>query len=160
MREIKPPHIENLNNVYSVFLAGAIDLGMARNWQEEFANACSSLPDDLLLLNPRRNDWKNFEKENEIYYKQYLTEQIKWELDYLEQCDTIAMFIPGDSKAPVTLMELGIYARSGKLIVCCEEGFYRKDNVDMVIKHYGIERASSLYDLINSTITKYKKSKE
>ncbi|KAJ6545564.1 hypothetical protein B0H19DRAFT_1167988 [Mycena capillaripes] len=52
-------------------------------------------------------------------------EQVDWELDSQDRADFIAMFFHPYTKAPVSLLELGLYAPSGKMVVCCPEGFYR-----------------------------------
>jgi hypothetical protein len=44
----------------------------------------------------------------------------------------------------ITLFELGLFARSGKLVVCCPDGFWRKGNVDVVCKRYGVETVGDL----------------
>ncbi|MEP7124567.1 MAG: hypothetical protein ABJE95_26805, partial [Byssovorax sp.] len=42
------------------------------------------------------------------------------------------------TRAPVTLLELGLTAATGKVIVGCPEGFYRKGNVEIVCQRAGI----------------------
>ncbi len=49
------------------------------------------------------------------------------------------MFLEKNSKSPISLLELGLFADSGKLLVCCEEGFWRKGNVDIVCQRKGIK---------------------
>jgi hypothetical protein len=41
-------------------------------------------------------------------------------------------------------MEFGLHARSGKIVVYCPEGFYRRGNVQIVCEKYGIEIVPSL----------------
>ena len=65
-------------------------------------------------------------------------EQVEWELDGLDRADVIAMwFMPG-TKSPITLLELGLYARSGKLLVGCPEGFWRKGNIEVVCRKFDV----------------------
>ena len=45
--------------------------------------------------------------------------------------------------------ELGLYARSGKLKVCCPEGFWRRGNVEVVCRRYHVPLFSSLDELID-----------
>jgi hypothetical protein len=52
------------------------------------------------------------------------------------------------TKSPISLLELGLHANSSKLIVCCPEGFYRKGNVDIVCKKYGIMQVDTFDSLI------------
>jgi hypothetical protein len=58
------------------------------------------------------------------------------------------MYFDPRGKAPITLLELGLYARSGKLIVCCPEGFWRRGNVQIVTQRYGVEMVPTLENLI------------
>lgn len=64
-----------------------------------------------------------------------------------EAADVIAMYFDPDTKAPITLLELGLFARTGKMIVACPEGFWKKGNVEIVCGRYGIECLGSLDEL-------------
>jgi hypothetical protein len=37
-----------------------------------------------------------------------------------------------------------LFARSGKLLVCCPEGFWRKGNVEIVCARYGVPLVGEL----------------
>ena len=63
----------------------------------------------------------------------------------------IIMYIIGSSKSPITLLEMGLHARSGKLIVACEPDFYRYDNVRITCAYYGIPLYSSLEELLKAS---------
>lgn len=76
-------------------------------------------------------------------------EQVSWELDALERADHIFMYLPPQTKSPISLLELGLFADSGKMIVCCPNGFWRKGNVEVVCDRYDIP----LYGDIDSAIT-------
>jgi len=78
--------------------------------------------------------------------------QVDWELDALEQCGLIIMYFDPATKSPISLLELGLFAASKKMIVCCPDGFWRKGNVDVVCKRYKVKQVDSLEELI--TITK------
>jgi len=129
-----PESVENPDNLPSVFLAGAIDMGSAEDWQKEITEALSDV--GCVILNPRRDDWDSSWKQ-EIENDQF-REQVEWELDGMEQATVVAMALTKDSKAPISLLELGLHASGGKMLVFCPEGFYRKGNVDIVCKRYGI----------------------
>lgn len=127
----------------SVFLAGTIDMGNSVNWQAE---AAYKLTDQFNVFNPRRKDW-NSSWQQKITNPQF-KEQVDWELDGLDQADYILMyFLPG-SQSPITLLELGLYAETGKLHVVCPEGFHRKGNVDIVCDRFGIPLYTNLDDAI------------
>jgi hypothetical protein len=70
-------------------------------------------------------------------------EQVEWELDGLERADLIAMWFAPQTKSPITLLELGLTARSGRLLVGCPDGFWRKGNVEVVCARYGVPLATS-----------------
>ena len=66
------------------------------------------------------------------------------------------MYFDPNTKSPISLLELGLFAKSGKLIVYCPEGFWRKGNVDVVCKRYEVARANSPMELVEKTIAKLK----
>jgi hypothetical protein len=132
-------------NRFRVFLAGSIEMGIAPHWQKRIEDEFSNR-DDVLLYNPRREDWDSSWIQT-IENPQF-REQVSWELAAMEAADLIIMYFAPDTQAPVTLLELGLHARFGKLVVCCPEGFWRKGNVDIVCQRYSISRADSLEQLI------------
>ena len=138
---IKPP--SPLQDGFSVFLAGSIELGNAENWQTFLEEKLSEM--DILILNPRRDDWDSSWSQSKTNPK--FREQVEWELAALEKANLIAMYFEPTTKSPVSLLELGLFARSGKMVVCCPEGFWRKGNVDIVCETYGIMQVRSLGDL-------------
>lgn len=117
-----------------VFAAGSIDQNQAEDWQKKLVEALEDV--DCVILNPRRKSWDSSWKQ-EIENDQF-REQVEWELDGMEDADVIALCLTKDSKAPISLMEMGLHAGEGKMVVCCPEGFYRKGNVDIVCKRYGV----------------------
>jgi Nucleoside 2-deoxyribosyltransferase like len=141
MQEIKAP--EALPK--RIFLAGSIEMGRADNWQERVARELSDIP-NLIVLNPRRDDWDDswVQSINDPQFR----EQVEWEIAALEMADVIIMYFAPDTKAPVTLLELGLFARSGKLIVCCPDGFWRKGNVDVVCNRFSVPIVEDLEDAI------------
>ena len=118
----------------NLFIAGTIDEGNSINFQKSLVDELnlSDTVHPIMIYNPRREDWPDSNDNNEI------EKQINWELYHLERADLIVMYILGDSKSPISLMELGLYARSGKLIVFCDPNFYRYDNVRLVCRRYNI----------------------
>jgi hypothetical protein len=64
------------------------------------------------------------------------------------------MYFSPETKSPISLLELGLYANSGKLVVYCPEGFWRKGNVDIVCEKYFIPNFDNWDKLINFVINK------
>lgn len=131
---------------FTVFTAGSIELGKAIDWQPLMATLLSPLP--ITVCNPRR---PNFEWDPTISQQakdEKLREQIEWELDALEQADVILFFFDVDTNSPVTLLELGLWAPSGKAVVCCGQQYHRSGNVDIVCERYGVPRVETLKDLV------------
>ena len=124
----------------AVFLAGSIEMGLAHNWQVDAEKKLSLA--GLIVLNPRRDDWdKNWLpiRENPKF-----VEQVRWELDALERADFILMYFDPNTKSPISLLELGLFASSGKIIVVCPDGFWRKGNVDLVSERYNLRQVETL----------------
>ena len=130
----------------TVFLAGSIDNGAAEPWQSQLIAAFKN--DSVTLLNPRREPWPALVDQHvgNVVFR----EQVEWELQALERADLVAMYLPADSKAPISLLELGLWARSGKLIVGCAEGFWRRGNVEMVCARYHVPLVPNLDQLIQA----------
>ena len=118
----------------NVFLGGTIDNGDSEDWQSELINSISNvdLERPVRIYNPRRKEWPSSDNHHEIGM------QINWELTFLETADIIVMNILADSKSPISLMEIGLFARTGKLIVFCPKSYYRYDNVMVVCQRFNI----------------------
>jgi len=144
-RILKPPEpLELLVGERSLFLAGSIEMGRAEPWQAEVERALAD--EEVAILNPRRDAW-DASWEQSIRNPAF-REQVEWELSAQELATVIAMYFAPATRAPITLLELGLFARTGKLIVCCPDGFWRKGNVEVVCARHGIPRVESLADLI------------
>lgn len=146
MDVIKPPQTIPRLLKRSVFLAGSIEMGAAVDWQAEVEGKLSAVPGTI--LNPRRDDWDS-SWEQSTSCPQFV-EQVDWELDALDVCTLILMYFDPNTKSPITLLELGLYANSGKLVVCCPEGFYRKGNVDVTCHRYNVPLVLNLDQLVLS----------
>jgi hypothetical protein len=145
-RVLKPPAPLRLpDGVPSVFLAGSIEMGAAEPWQAAVEQALAG--DDVILLNPRRDEW-DASWEQSIHNPAFRG-QVEWELEAQERATLIAMYFAPATKAPVTLLELGLAARGGKLLVCCPPGFWRRGNVEVVCARHGVPLVEALPGLID-----------
>ena len=139
MTEVKPPTPLGIYS-YSIFLAGSIAQGKAGDWQKETTQKFTDL--DLFVLNPRRDDWDSSWKQHKDFPP--FREQVTWELDAQQMANHILMYFDPETKAPISLLELGLFAATGKLTVCCPEGFWRKGNVDLVCERHNIPQVPDL----------------
>lgn len=135
MRDIERPFL---------FLSGSIEKGRAERWQDRLIDELSDL--EGTILNPRRDDWDS-SWSTEIDSPQF-REQVLWELRGLESANVIAMYFSPGTKSPITLLELGLFSRSGKLVVYCPKGFWRKGNIDIVCRRYGVPNCVSWDDFV------------
>jgi hypothetical protein len=163
MKIIESPAKENYSNAFRIFLAGSIEMGRARMWQDEciklmqqaFEAEYTNL--EIVVLNPRRKDWDSSwvqQKENTLFH-----EQVSWELDGLEKADCIIYYFQNGTISPITLLELGLHARNNKALVICETGFHRKGNVDIVCERYGIAQFGTLEATVGALAERIKNKK-
>lgn len=144
MEEIRPPDSLRLNSPKRrVFLAGSIEMGRAVDWQAMVTQGLADL--EVLICNPRRAAWDASWPQS-IDFAPF-REQVEWELEGLERAHLILFYFAPDTKAPISLLELGLHAR-GRAIVCCPDGYWRKGNVDIVCRRYGIPQVDTLDALI------------
>jgi hypothetical protein len=136
----KPPLRPDVKRT-SVILYGGMQPEPA--WQTSLAASLSDLPIDI--LDPRRDNWDSTWKEDISFPK--FREQVEWEIDHAEVADVIVFYFPPRALTPVALLELGLHAGTGKAIVCCPVGFYKRGNVQIVCLKYGIDLLDSLDDL-------------
>jgi len=140
---IRPPlPLDAAPSKTSIFLAGSIEMGKANDWQAYVGNKMHNF--DIVLWNPRRLSWDSSWEQsiNNPVFK----EQVDWELDALEKADMILFHFESDTKSPITLLELGLFAQSKKCIVHCPKGFWRKGNIDIICHRYNIPQCASLED--------------
>lgn len=124
----------------TIFLAGTIDMGNSINWQEQVENTLRERG-NYIVFNPRQAEWHP-ERIGEMDY------QVNWELEHLEKADIILMNFVDGSQSPITLLELGLFAQSGKLKVICTDKFYRYDNVRITCSRYGVKIYSTIEEAL------------
>lgn len=139
MEVIKPPYRR-----MSIFLAGSIEMGLAEDWQSMIEKELDG--HNVTIYNPRRDSWDSSWVQS--IHNEEFREQVEWELDHLDKSDVIVMYFDENTKSPISLLELGLYASSGKMIVYCPEGFWRKGNVDIVAQRYDITQVNSFNELL------------
>jgi hypothetical protein len=124
-----------------VFLAGSIEQGKAKNWQQEMIDSLEG--EDVVVFNPRRSAWNpNLSQtpDNEEF-----SEQVNWELGHINFSDVVFFYFQEGTMSPISLLELGLVLGQRKsCIVVCEPGFWRHGNVQITCDQYGVPVYSSL----------------
>lgn len=142
------------HNKKCVFLAGSIggeNNELCLDWQKDVTEYFKNFLPDYDILNPRREEWDSSWKQD--YNNPNFFQQVTWELNALETADMIIMYFEPKTKSPISLLEMGLFARSGKLRVVCPDEFWRKGNVEVTCDYYNIPLYRSL-DTLYLDITK------
>lgn len=143
------PSQDSPRGVKSVFLAGTTSKIDSTDWRETLTSLLSETP--LTIYNPYRADWDSTWRE-EIGFAPY-REQVEWELDKQEKADMVIVYFHPASQAPISLLELGLCARTpGKDIAFCPEGYWKRGNVQIVCQKFGIETVESIEGLRNAIL--------
>lgn len=160
MIEIQSPNAFRDKQGVKVFLGGSIEMGKAIDWQKSLVKDLDDEP--IIILNPRRKDW-DASWEQSIKNKNF-RKQVEWELNALDAADIVVFYFDPNTMSPITLLELGIQAEQAQyqsdksVIVCCPDGYWRKGNVEIVCKRYGIKLVKdydALLKAIKKTIARY-----
>ena len=128
----------------SIFLAGSIDMGRAKLWQQVIEEELKEY--NCTIFNPRRLD---FDPTVEYSPKNlYMKEQIEWELKYLDIADIVVFYFDINGKAPISLYEVGRVSHevaSGKKkgLIYCPIGYWKRANVIINGEYDGFEFAES-----------------
>jgi nucleoside 2-deoxyribosyltransferase len=122
-------------------------MGAAVDWQQQIINdpVIYSLP--VTILNPRRKDWDSTWPQDPNFKP--FREQVEWELAGLDAADIVFFYFDPKTKAPISLMELGLMLGKGKkVIVCCPKEFWRCANVEITCQSEFV----LTYDKLDSAI--------
>jgi len=130
----------------SVFLAGSIEMGKAEDWQKRLGEWL--IAKNYNVFNPRREDWDS--SWIQTHTNPHFSQQVRWELNSLSKADHIVLYLDPNTISPISLLELGLHASSGKLSVICPDGYFRKGNVEVVCELYDIPLYNSLEELMGS----------
>jgi hypothetical protein len=142
---LAPNRVDFSGKGKSIFLAGSIDQGHAVDWQTTITEKFRNLP--VTILNPRRPDWDSTWVED-ITFEPF-RQQVEWEQDMLEAADVVALYFAPHSQAPISLLELGLFARSGKLLVACPPGYWKRGNVQIVCQRLKVELVDTIDELVD-----------
>lgn len=122
-----------LNNIipYSIFLAGTIDDGNSKDWQNQVYEDLKDKPGAhfISLLNPRCYD---YDVTKQTLTNKKFKNQVNWEQDGLKFASLIFMYIIGGSRSIISMSELGQYANTGKLVVVAEKDYFKRGNIEVL----------------------------
>lgn len=148
-RNFKAPNIIELDDTIkkTIFLGGSIEMDKAEKWQDALTEVILGEFDNIAVFNPRRDNW-DASLENSLNNPVF-EEQVSWEVEQLEKADVIFLYFQPGTMSPISLLELGLFASSGKVVVCCPEGFWRKGNVDFVCRKFNIPTINNYMDILD-----------
>lgn len=154
MRIVTPPDSNSFGSAFKIFLAGTIEMGNSTDWQssviEKLQEKYKLSP--MIIFNPRRNDWNSSWQQTETDF--HFNQQVNWELTNIELSDVVLLHFEGDSRSPISLMELGFLGDKGKAIVSCPKSFWRRGNVEIFCSRHRIPLFASLDEAMGSLFTR------
>ena len=145
MKVIQPPHQRKSYGNTTIFLGGSIEMGKAGRWQDKLINQFKNEP--VTFWNPRRDDWDSSWEQDPTPGTEFHT-QVIWELDAQDEADILVYYFDPETKAPITLLELGAH-KDENTVVACPDGYFRKGNVVIFCRKYNIPVLNSLSELVN-----------
>ncbi|KAF2270342.1 hypothetical protein CC78DRAFT_451341, partial [Lojkania enalia] len=88
----------------------------------------------ITIFDQRSSDWHQTQRlgNSHTSSKKYLS----WKLACLEEADVIALYLQPVLISSSDMLELRIYSSSGKLVVCCPEGLWRRGDVEIVCQDF------------------------
>lgn len=136
-----------------IFLAGSIEMGTAKEWQQAAIELFAALvpeteQQDYLILNPRRPDWDS--SWSQVYEDPQFYQQVKWELSSLQKANYVLFYFDPATKSPVSMLELGAFRE--KAVVVCPDGFWRKGNIDIFCDEFNIQQVADLESGVRAII--------
>ncbi|KAL0469580.1 hypothetical protein QR685DRAFT_572558 [Neurospora intermedia] len=147
---VRAPERPEFTGKKSVFLAGTTSkMGDGPDWRDTLTRQLSRLP--ITVINPIPPNWTDWPED--ISFKPFRG-QVEWELDMQERADIVLIYYGPNTLAPISLLELGLCARTSKAIVCCHKDYEKRGNVQIVAKRYGIELLENEKDMAAAVIRK------
>lgn len=145
----------------TIFLAGSTtaSVGAIKEWRVSLIQHLSPLP--ITILDPYRPDWDSSWVED-ISFEPFRT-QTQWELEMQEKASLIAFWFDPETKAPVSLLELGLaLGRRGEqhagkdVVVVCPKGYWKRGNVQVVCDRYGAQLVDGLQELSTAVESRFR----
>ena len=119
-----------------IFLAGSIDQPVKNNWRElaiaHIQTSWFGTPTNrssITVYSPRRSD--------DVWTTDMENEQAAWDTSMLSMVDYIILHLTGTTISPVSLLELGLFARHPNLYLSIDDSYTRKHVVELYYTYYG-----------------------
>ena len=111
--------------------------------------------DNVTFYNPRRDEWDSSWKQEQA--NPQFNYQVNWEENKHGQSDIIFMYFSPETKSPISLLELGAFGDSGKMLVCCPVGFWRRGNVEIFCTRHAIPMFNTMEEAVGALRTNLSK---
>ncbi|KAK4176941.1 hypothetical protein QBC36DRAFT_328173 [Triangularia setosa] len=132
---VQAPSRPPITGKKTVFLAGTTTRTDGPEWRDTLFQSILHLP--ITVYNPLRPDWDSSWRED-INFAPF-REQVEWEFDMLNQADLVVVYFGPQTDAPISLLEFGLSARSGRVAVCCHKDYKKRGNVEIVSRKLGLK---------------------
>jgi hypothetical protein len=137
---VSPPQRQRYGRGRSVFLAGNVETGKSRTWKDVLVSQLEEKSNEeglrLTVFGPQRKEWeRSWEHVSEgSRYR----EQMRWEFEHMEEADVVVVYVGPATSSFNGPLELGLFAKSGRLVVYCPLEFWKKGNVSIFCERYGV----------------------
>ncbi len=133
---IQAPARPPITHPTTLFLAGTTTASAGNpDWRATLSATLADLP--VTIFNPLRPDWDSSWREDVSFAP--FREQVEWELDMQDRAALVVVYFGAGTDAPISLLELGLCARSGRAVVVCHRGYRKRGNVEIVCRRLGVE---------------------
>ena len=122
-----------------LFLAGSMNNNSTNNWRNKIIKI---LGNSFNYLDPTNSNHDKLDK-------QQMKTHVEWELNAMEMADIILLNFLPKALSPISLVELGMYVASKKLIVVCPKEFYKSSYVNTLCEKYNTPIFLKMDDAIN-----------
>lgn len=154
-----PPASTPRAGAHTVFLAGPTNLPWRAAFLALLAPALPPAGPPLAVYDPVQPRWDASWREDDYYAADdaaasAFRAQTDWELARLAAAATVVVWLDARAAAPVSLLELGLVAASGRAVVGCQPGFWKRGNVQAVCARLGVPLEERLEGLVARVVAR------
>jgi hypothetical protein len=147
---VQPPRCMRSGPDRSVILIGSEDNGEWKPWKDTIVSRLEDKTSDegfnLVVFDPERKEWEtNWQHMTEgSRYKS----QVRWELEHMEEVDVVVLYLGKGISSSMAMMELGLLARTNRLVLFCPDDEFGSKNVKIFCERYEVTRVEKLDALL------------